>query len=89
VAKKLTAKKIEAAIEASYKKHAAGRQINIFKIGQVFKDAKAAIEAAVQPAITPRPLTEGEVTYVLETVMPVIVAKYTEPVSSRPPDLNG
>jgi hypothetical protein len=76
VAKKLTAKKIDAAIEASYKKHAAGRQINVFKIGLVFKDAKTAIAAGGA-------VFEAEVGYVLEAVMPTIVAKYTEPVSTH------
>lgn len=54
---------LETAIALSYTKHAAGKQIDIMKIGAVYADAKAAV-------------IDGKT---LDEAMPAIVARYCEP----------
>lgn len=55
-------KQIDKQIEQLYAKHAAGRQINILKIGTVYADCRAAVAAG------------GD----LEAAVIAAVAKYTE-----------
>lgn len=72
--KQASKKQIDAAIEFYYVKHAKGKQINIMKMGQVFKDALLAVTTQAERA--PGPVNVAEV---LDAVMPEIVARYCEP----------